>query len=414
MELLFTHCAGMDVHKDSVVVCVRIASGTGPASERVERFGTINAELQRLRAFLEGQQVDAVAMESTGVFWKPIWNLLEGSSFKLILVNARHVKNVPGRKTDVMDCQWLAGLLAHGLVRGSFVPSESQRDLRDLTRQRAQLIGQRSRVVNRVQKVLEDAGIKLGSVASDVMGQSGRAMIEALVADNQTPEQMADLAKRALRRKIPELQAALTGHMRDHHRFMLRQHLAEIDHLDGQIAGYDQRIEGVLSPLEQAACEKLDAIPGIDRKSAQCLLAEIGVNMDQFPSAAHLCSWAGMCPGNHQSAGKRHSGRTQQGNRWLRRTLNQCAQAAARTKRSYFKAQCERLSRRRGRKRAIVAVGHSLLEALYYVLKSDRPYQDLGVDYFQKAPPEQKAQRLAAQLRKLGYNVTLEARPRAA
>jgi transposase len=203
MELLFTHCAGMDVHKDSVVVCVRVASGTGPASERVERFGTINSELQRLRAFLEGQQVDAVAMESTGVFWKPIWNLLEGSSFKLILVNARHVKNVPGRKTDVMDCQWLAGLLAHGLVRGSFVPSESQRDLRDLTRQRAQLIGQRSRVVNRVQKVLEDAGIKLGSVASDVMGQSGRAMIEALVADNQTPEQMADLAKRALRRKIP-------------------------------------------------------------------------------------------------------------------------------------------------------------------------------------------------------------------
>ena len=376
MELLFTHCAGMDVHKDSVVVCIRIASGTGPTSERVERFGTINSELQRLKTFLEDQQVDAVAMESTGVFWKPIWNLLEGSSFKLILVNARHVKNVPGRKTDVMDCQWLAGLLAHGLVRGSFVPSESQRDLRDLTRQRAQLIGQRSRVVNRVQKVLEDAGIKLGSVASDVMGQSGRAMIEALVADNQTPEQMADLAKRALRRKIPELQAALTGHMRDHHRFMLRQHLAEIDHLDGQIAGYDQRIEGVLSPLEQAACEKLDAIPGIDRKSAQCLLAEIGVNMDQFPSAAHLCSWAGMCPGNHQSAGKRHSGRTQQGNRWLRRTLNQCAQAAARTKRSYFKAQCERLSRRRGRKRAIVAVGHSLLEALYYVLKSDRPYQD--------------------------------------
>ena len=403
MDRVYRCCAGLDVHKETVVACVR-ADGR----DQVERFGTSSRELLRLGDWLVEQGVQIAAMESTGVYWKPVWNLLEGR-LQLMLVNAQHIKQVPGRKTDVKDCQWIAQLLEHGLLKASFVPPRPQRDLRDLTRQRTQLMGDRTRVVNRLQKVLEDANIKLASVASDITGRSGRAILNALVEGKLSPEQMAELAHRKMEAKKALLREALLGRVTDHHRFMLRQLLIQLDHVDDLVASFDQRIEQVMSPLEQQAVQRLDEIPGFDVRTSKIVIAEIGTNMSQFPSAEHLASWAGLCPGNNQSAGKRKSGRIRKADRWLKASLVQAAWGAGRKRGSYFSAQHRRLTTRRGVKRATVAVAHSLLTVAYCLLKDSKPYTDLGMTYFlRQTNPERQAEQLIRRLQRLGYNVEVK------
>ncbi len=344
-------------------------------------------------------------MESTGVFWKPIWNILEGS-LELILVNARHIKNVPGRKTDVKDCDWIAQLLQHGLLRASFVPDRPQRDLRDLTRQRSQLTAEQSRVSNRIHKTLEDANIKLSSVATDILGVSGREMIAALIAGEEDPNQLAELARRKLRNKLPELREALRGHLTDHHRFMLRQLMDHLTYLDRQIAAFEQRIAELMRPFQEAI-ERLTTIPGVGELTAQNILAEIGTDMSRFPTDQHLASWAAMCPGNRESAGKRKSGHTNHGNRWLRTALVQAAWAASHSKNTYLAAQYRRLAGRRGKKRAIVAVGHTLLVMIYHMLKEGVDYRELGHDYLDKLQPQRLTHYLVKRLESLGHQVIL-------
>ena len=413
-EVLYVRCCGLDVHKETVVACVRISGPGGKVSQETRTFATTSGQLLALGDWLAGERVSAVAMESTGVYWKPVWNLLEGRAtvegelIELMLVNARHVKNVPGRKTDVKDCQWLAQLLAAGLLSPSFVPERPQRELRDLTRQRVQLIEDKTRVANRLQKVLEDANIKLASVASDVLGVSGRQMLWAIIEGKMTAQQMADLAKMRLRKKIPQLVEALRGEVTAHHRFMLKTLLEQVEYLEKQINSFDQRIEQVMSPSELAAVGTFDEVPGVDRRAAQNIIAEIGVNMSRFATSGHLASWAGMCPGNNESAGKRRSGRSSEGNKWLKRTLAQTAWAASRTKASYFHAQHRRISRRRGPKRATMAVGHSQLCVFYELLKHNKSFADLGVDYFDRRDAERLKRQLVGKLQKLGYTVTLQ------
>lgn len=407
MPVLHGRCCGLDVHKDSVVACVRLVGGDGRLTQEVRSFGTTSRAILQLGDWLERHGVSIAAMESTGVYWKPIWNLLE-DRLKLILVNAGHIKQVPGRKTDVKDCQWIAQLLGCGLLRASFVPDRPQRELRDLTRQRSQLTGDKTRVANRIQKVLEDANIKLASVATDVLGVSGREMLTALIQGDQSPEQMAQLARLRLRKKIPQLTEALTGKVNEHHRFMLKMLLTQLQQIEEQVELFDARIEEVMSPLQQEAMKKLDEIPGVDRRSAQIILAEVGRDMSRFPSASHLASWAGLCPGNNQSAGKRKSGRVTLGNRWLKATLCQCAWAAARCKNSYFRSQHRRITARRGPKRATLAVAHSQLCVAYQLLKDNQPYQDLGLDYFQQQNHDGLKRKLLSGLKRLGYKVTLE------
>jgi len=407
VETIYPDCAGLDVHKDSVYACVRHLPAGGKLRQEVRCFGTSTRALLELFDWLAAEGVTHVAMESTGVYWKPIWNVLEGR-FDVMVVNARHIKQVPGRKTDVKDCQWIAQLLQHGLLSRSFVPDRPARELRDLTRQRAQLIQERSRVANRVQKTLEDANIKLASVASDVLGASGRQMIQALIDGKQTPGQMAELAKRRLREKIPQLREALSGRVTDHHRFMLRQLMEQLRHLEGQVESFDGRIEQVMRPLEQTAVRMLDQIPGLDVRAAQNVVAEIGVDMSRFASAGHLSAWAGMCPGNNRSAGKRKHGKMTEGNRWLKRTLTQCAWAASRTKGTYFQAQYRRLAGRRGKKRAAAAVGHSQLVAAYHMLRDGTAYEELGPNHFDNLAESQRTGHLVKRLEKLGFRVTLE------
>lgn len=406
MDRVNPRCAGLDVHKDSVWACARVDGG-----ESVEKFGTTTRELLRLGDWLASLGVAAVAMESTGVFWKPVWNLLEGRpGLSLMLVNARHVKQVPGRKTDVRDCQWLAQLLEHGLLKASFVPQRPQRELRDLTRHRSQLLNDRARVVNRVQKVLEDANVKLASVATDITGKSGRAILDALVEGVLSPGQMAELVHKKMEAKKPLLREALAGYVTDHHRFMLRRLLGQLDHLDAELGVFDRRIEEVMSPLGREAVRRLDEVPGFDVRSAQNVLAEIGTDMARFPSPRHLASWAGLCPGNNESAGKRRSGRTRKANRWLKAALTQAAWGAGRTRRSYFSARHRRLTARRGAKRATVAVAHSLLVTVHCLLSRPEPYADLGAGYFDSAhAPDAPAQadRLVRKLKRLGYSVEL-------
>jgi transposase len=409
MDQVNSRCAGLDVHKDSVFAAARV-----DGRQTIEQFGTTSAELLRLGDWLCAQGVLIAAMESTGVYWKPVWNLLE-DRLKVMLVNAQHIKQVPGRKTDVADCAWIAQLLEHGLLRPSFVPERPQRELRDLTRQRAQLLGDRARVVNRVQKTLEDANIKLASVATDITGKSGRAILDALVDGQLTPEQMAELVHRRMEAKKPALRLALAGKVTDHHRFMLKSLLGQIDALDALIRSFDARVEEVMSPLERESVRRLDEIPGFDVRTGQNLIAEIGTDMSRFPTAKHLASWAGMCPGNGQSAGKRKSGRTRKANGWLKAALTQAAWGASRTRRSYYSAQHARLTTRRGVKRATIAVAHSLLKTVHCLLSDSRPYVDLGANYFESQRPtaEQQANQMINKLKRLGYRVEVQQRPAA-
>jgi transposase len=412
METIYPSCAGLDIHKTTVVACVRRLDPAGRAHETVQTFGTMTAELLALSDWLAGAGVTHVAMESTGVFWKPVFNLLEGR-FEVLLVNPRHIKQVPGRKTDVKDCQWIAQLLQHGLLRGSFIPPKPIRELRDLTRQRSQLVAEKAAVANRIQKVLEDANIKLASVATDVLGVSGRAMIRALIAGQDDPGDLADLARKRLRRKIPELQAALRGQVTEHHRSLLRLLMSHLDSLEGLIGALGARIEAVMPPFAEAV-ERLTTIPGVDQRTAECIVAEIGTDMGRFPTAGHLASWAGMSPGNDQSAGKRRSGRTTKGDRWLRQTLTQAAWAASHTKATYLSAQYHRLAARRGKKRAIVALGHTLLTIIDYVLRRQTTYVELGADFLDRLDPDRLTRQLVKRLEKLGHKLTLEPRQDAA
>ena len=408
MQVIHPCCCGLDVHKETVVACVRrTAGGGGGIDQQVRTFATTTAGLLALGDWLAAQDATIAAMESTGVYWKPVWNLLEGR-LELMLVNARDVKQVPGRKTDVKDSEWIAQLLSCGLLRASFVPPRPQRELRDLTRARTSLLQDKSRTANRLQKVLEDANVKLGSVASDVLGASGRDMLAALIRGADSPAQIAELARRRLRSKIPQLTAALTGRVTEHHRFMLKLLLEQVQQYEAQIATLDQRIEAVMSPLEHAALQMLDEVPGLDRRAAQNVLAEIGTDMSRFPTSGHLAAWAGLCPGNNQSAGKRRSGRMSDGNRWLKCTLNQCAWAASRKRDSYFHAQHRRIASRRGVKRATMAVAHSQLCVCWQLLKHGQTYQDLGPTYFEKLDEDRVKRKLVQRLEKLGYSVALK------
>ena len=372
MEVYAERCAGLDVHKKTVVACVRRVGPDGGVEELVRTFGTTTGELLVLSDWLADQGASRAAMESTGIYWKPVWHILEGR-LELLLVNARHLKQVPGRKTDVKDAAWIAQLLQHGLLQGSFVPPPEIRDLRDLTRQRAQLVAQRATLANRVQKVLEDANIKLASVATDVLGKSGRAMIAALIAGQDDPEKLADEARGSLRRKRPQLLAALRGQVTEHHRFLLRALMDQIGQVEALIARFTARIEDQMLPFD-AAAERLRTIPGVGPQAAEVIVSEIGTDMERFPTADHLSSWAGMCPGNNISAGKRRSGKTTQGSRWLRAVLVQVAWAASHTKGTRLGVQYRRWAKRLGQKRALVALGHRILVIIHKLLKDQTVY----------------------------------------
>lgn len=406
MDVLYACCCGVDVHKESIAVCVLIREAGGKEQKHKAHFGTVTAELLRCADWLSSLGVTHVGMESTGVYWKPIWNLWEGL-FELSLANAAHLKRVPGRKTDDTDSEWIAQLLQHGLLPTSFVPATELRELRELTRYRAQLVGDHGRVVNRIQKVLEDANIKLGSVASDVVGKSGRLMLQALLAGQTDAGQLADLALGQLRKKKVELALALEGRLRPAHQYLLAQYWKQLQFLEQQMASAEQQIDSA-NPGFREAATLLDTIPGIDLVAAWGIVGEIGADMRQFPSAHHLASWAGVCPGNHQSAGKRLSGKTRKGSRWLRQKLCQAAWAASRTKNSYLSALYHRLAARRGKRRAIVAVGHTLLVIAYHLLERRCPYQELGADYFMRANAENLRKYHVKRLKQLGYEVQLQ------
>jgi transposase len=397
----------MDVHKNSVVACVRILNAKdGTVQSTLRRFGTMTADLLELRQWLREQQVTHAAMESTGVYWQPVFNLLEGH-LEVWVVNAQHIKKVPGRKTDMKDAEWIAQLMQCGLLKPSFVPEREQRELRDLTRQQSKLVQQRNAVDNRIQKVLETANIKLGSVASEVLGVSGRRMIEALIAGEKDTSVLADLAQKKLREKIPQLQRALEGEVSEHHRFLLRQLLDQYDFLEKEIARVSERVGAVAPSSFRAAVEQLDAIAGVGERGARALLAETGTDMSRFPSHKHFASWAGRCPGNRESAGKRKSGKTPAANRHLDAVLTEMAHAAVRKKDSYFKSQYHRLAGRRGKKRAIGAVKHSLLVTIYFMLRDHKPYKDLGADYFDKLNPQHQIRYHVRKLKDLGQKVEL-------
>ena len=406
MDLVYARCAGLDVHKVTVVGCVRVpGAAPGERQTATQTFATTLRGLQALAAWLTAHGVTLVAMESTGVYWRPVYAVLEGT-VQVRLVNARHVKMLPGRKTDVRDCEWLAQLLECGLLRGSFIPPAAVRDLRDLTRLRKTLIRERGHHVNRIAKTLELANVKLGSVVTDIMGKTGRAILQALSAGRDDPAQLAACAQGSIRKKQAALREAVEGRMTPHYAFLLQQHLALIDTLDTHIVTLDARIEAAMAPFAEAAA-LVQTMPGVAARAAQAILAETGVDMDQFPTAPHFASWARLCPGTHESAGKRRPATTGKGAAWLRATLQEAAWAAVRTKKSYYRALFHRLKARRGPKKAIVAVQHAMLVALWHMLKHRVTHQDLGADYFDRRNTARIRRHHVRRLEALGYQVLL-------
>ena len=412
MDVIIERPAALDVHKEQVTACVRVPDADGTRRSEEVEFSTMVGGLLTLRDWLKAHGVTQVAMEATGVYWKPVWAVLE-DDFELLLVNARHVKQVPGRKTDVKDAEWLCQLLEAGLLKASFVPPKPIRALRQLTRYRKAQIKERQREANRLHKALEDTGIKLDCVATDILGVSGRAMLDALCQGTTDPELLADLAKGKLRKKIPALKQALEGRFEPLHALLVGSILAHLDFLDEQIERLSEAIEEQLRPFAPAV-ELLRTVDGIETRTAQNILAEIGVDMSVFPSAGHLASWAGQCPGNDQSAGKRKSGKTRKGSKWLNDALKDAAMAAIRTNDSYLQAQYQRLRPRLGHGRALGAVKHSIICACWHMLSTGELYRDLGGDYFRRRDPERQTKRLVAQLERLGHKVTLQVLPEAA
>lgn len=405
MQVIYERCCGLDVHKRTITACLLKWLGSGWQKE-LRQFGTMTKELLALLDWLVSEGCTHVAMESTGVYWKPVYNILEGQ-FELLVVNAQHLKAVPGRKTDVRDAEWIAELLAHGLLRGSFVPPPSVRELRELTRYRTSLVRDRARTLNRLQKVLEAANIKLASVVSDIDGVSARLMLEGLVAGQRDTEELAGLAKGRLKEKHAQLVEALSCRLQPDQSFLIAEHLAQIDYLEGAVERLSGQIEEKLRPFEQQI-SWLDTIPGINRRTAEVLWAETGGDMSRFASARHLASWAGMCPGNNESAGKRRSGRTRKGSPWLRHCLVEAAHGAAHTKNRYLSSQYHRIAARRGKKKALLAVGHSILVIAYHLLTRKQAYCDLGANYFDERDRQAVTKRCVNRLQKLGYQITLE------
>jgi transposase len=406
LTVLYSRCAGLDVHKKTVVACVLLTAASGRLSKEVRTFATTTAGLLALREWLISQGVTHVAMESTGIYWRPVFNLLEGHC-EVILANAQHMKAVPGHKTDIKDSEWIADLLRHGLLAASFIPPKPIRDLRDLLRTRKALVRTRAQAINRVHKVLETANIKLSSVASDVLGKSGRDMIDAMLAGVSDAEALAQLARKRLRAKLPALREALEGHVEETHRILLRHLLDQIDFLQGKLDTLSDEIEPRLSPYE-AQLERLMQIPGVGRTAAASLLAELGTDMSRFPSAKHLASWAGLAPGNKQSGGKRHRASTTKGNTHVQTVLAEVVWVISHTKDNYLSAQYHRLAHRIGKLRAIVAVSHSVLVIIYHLLRTNQEYHDLGPHYFQTLDSTRQRDWAVRRLQALGYTVTLE------
>lgn len=403
MQVVYSHCCGLDVHKKNVTACA-----ITPKGKEVRTFGTMTDDLMQLADWIKRHGCTHAAMESTGVLWKPVYNILELEELQVMVVNAQHIKAVPGRKTDVKDAEWIANLLRHGLLQGSFIPNRAERELRELVRYRRSLIDERSREVSRIQKVLEGANIKLSSVATDVLGVSGRAMIEAMIQGVEDPVVLSELAKRRLKNKKDALQRALHGLIGPHQKLMLEAQLKHIDFLDEQITKLDDEVRTRMLPFEKDL-ERLDTIPGVGRRNAEQILAEIGTDVKaQFPSASHLCSWAGMSPGNHESAGKRKSGRTRKGNKKLRHALVEAARAAARTKNTYLSAQYHRIAARRGANRAAVAVGHTILTIVYYLLVREQNYVELGSDFYDRRRKDTVIRQSIKRLESLGVKVSIE------
>lgn len=405
MQVLFNRCAGLDVHKATVVACVMVTAADGSVTKEIKTFGTMTRDLLQLGDWLRSHQVSHVAMESTGSYWKPVYNLLEGQA-ELLVVNAQHIKAVPGRKTDVKDAEWIADLLRHGLLRGSFIPPKPQRELRELVRHRANLVGRRAQVVNEVQRTLESTNIKLGNVVTDISGVSATEMLQAIVGGETDEVTLAKMARGRMKQKEQELQAALQGKVLEHHRLILSQLLADI-------AGYEEQVEEVSLLIaqrlqsQQELLDRLDEIPGVNQRVAQVIAAEVGTEVKRFPTAEHLVSWAGICPGNNQSAGKRRSSRIKPGNRSLRAAIVEAANAARRKKDSYLSAMYHRLAGKRGKKRALIAVARTILQSCYYMIQRGSTYQDFGADYYRRSNPEGLAKHLVKRIQKLGFTVTL-------